>query len=137
MEKRRWSLLGIMLALVMTSFMMGCGGDDETVVVEEDGVVWLVISAGGNNHSDGRIDRGAHTCGIFQDDNTLWCTGYGGYGQLGNGSVASLSQFTQVGTETDWIAVQAETNFEPVEFVVPMIKGLYGAGVSNMRYQVT
>jgi len=44
----------------------------------------------------------AHTCGI-QTDNSLWCWGYNGYGQLGNG--ATTSSLTPVQVSGSWSKV--------------------------------
>lgn len=47
-----------------------------------------------------RIASGSsHTCAITDDDHTLWCWGYGAYGQQGTGDAVSHTSPTQVDDE--------------------------------------
>ena len=48
----------------------------------------------------------AHTCGTAHPG-TLWCWGYNGYGQLGDGTTTERRTPAQVGAATDWTAVTA------------------------------
>src|SRR4051794_18921712 len=51
------------------------------------------------------IDSGAaETCAIATADHTLWCWGYGGWGQLGQGDYATHMSPVQVGSDT-WLDV--------------------------------
>jgi alpha-tubulin suppressor-like RCC1 family protein len=51
-----------------------------------------------------------HTCGI-RSDGTLWCWGYNGYGQLGEGTVTTRDAPTQVGKLTTWAKVATGDNY--------------------------
>lgn len=56
---------------------------------------WTVVSCG-YSHSV-----------ALKEDGTLWTTGNGGWGQLGNGSLLQHETFTKIGTATDWVKIQA------------------------------
>ena len=56
---------------------------------------WATVSAGY-----------LHTCGT-RTDGTLWCWGYNGASQLGDGSTTGALAPTRVGTESDWDSVSA------------------------------
>jgi alpha-tubulin suppressor-like RCC1 family protein len=50
---------------------------------------------------------GYHACGV-RTDQTLWCWGYNGYGEIGQGSTATTSYTTpQQVTGTTWASVAA------------------------------
>jgi alpha-tubulin suppressor-like RCC1 family protein len=88
-----------------TALLFSACGDDKAPPADE-ALTFTKVTAGGNQHYEGTDARGAHTCAIASDG-TLWCWGSGGYGQLGTGSYATSTTPVQVGTETDWIDVQA------------------------------
>ncbi|HLG19760.1 MAG TPA: hypothetical protein VI895_08100 [Bdellovibrionota bacterium] len=69
---------------------------------------WTKVSTGG---SQSYVDQqpGGHTCAIASDG-TLWCWGSNDWGQLGDGSYVSSSTPVQVGTETNWMTVDAKGN---------------------------
>jgi alpha-tubulin suppressor-like RCC1 family protein len=69
---------------------------------------WTPTQVAGTNWD--KVSAGAeHTCAI-KTDGTLWCWGYNGSGQLGDGTNANKSTPTQVGTDTDWAMVSAGGN---------------------------
>ncbi len=47
-----------------------------------------------------------HTCAV-KKDGTLWCWGYGWYGQLGNGSILDKNKPAKVNTDKNWSLVAA------------------------------
>lgn len=53
-----------------------------------------------------RVSCGFKSTMVVKNDGTLWATGYNNYGQLGLGYTSPspywVSEFTQVGTDTDW-----------------------------------
>jgi len=49
---------------------------------------------------------GSHTC-ARKTDGTLFCWGYNGNGQLGDGTTTAANAPVQVGTDTDWANVGA------------------------------
>jgi alpha-tubulin suppressor-like RCC1 family protein len=57
---------------------------------------WTQLSAGGG-----------HLCGL-RAPGTLWCWGFNGQGQLGDGTMMDHSAPTQVGTASDWTSISAE-----------------------------
>lgn len=58
----------------------------------------------------GTAARGDTSCAI-RDDFSLWCSGDGGQGQLGNGTFDSSLVYVQVGTATDWRSVATGLGF--------------------------
>lgn len=44
---------------------------------------------------------------ILKTDGTIWSTGYNVYGQLGLGDTTTRNTFTQIGTSTDWVDIEA------------------------------
>jgi len=59
------------------------------------------LSAGGSG--TGSLAHGT-TCAV-RDDGTLWCWGFNDNGQVGDGTTTTREAPTQVGAETDWVAV--------------------------------
>lgn len=51
-----------------------------------------------------------HVCGI-RAGGTLWCKGTNDYGQLGDGTITTRNDATQVGTDADWVSVTAGNTF--------------------------
>ena len=74
---------------------------------------------------------GSHTLALKQDG-TLWGLGYNGWGQLGDGTVASKYTLAQTGTATDWKAVT--TGFTH-SIAIKQDGTLWGWGY-NARYEV-
>ena len=56
------------------------------------------------------ISGAAYTGCAIRTDGTLWCWGFGGSGQLGNGAEGNEASPVQVGTATDWTQVSAASN---------------------------
>jgi alpha-tubulin suppressor-like RCC1 family protein len=53
------------------------------------------------------VPNGHHTCAVKEDGDDpgtfgLWCWGWNGYGQLGDGTTTNRAVPTQVGTSSDW-----------------------------------
>ena len=53
----------------------------------------------------GRTSTDGTSSAVVLDDGTLWVVGNNGYGQLGLGDKTNRSDWTQVGTDTDWAKV--------------------------------
>lgn len=73
----------------------------------------------------GRTSTDGTSSAVVLDDGTLWVVGNNGYGQLGLGDKTNRSDWTQVGTDTDWAKVyMGGGNF----FAIKTDGTLYGAG---------
>jgi len=74
-------------------------GTERTRAALVDGNDWAMVSTGGD-----------HTCGL-KTDNTLWCWGEGGHGQLGNGREGSVFEDAPIKVGTDlWSYVTAASS---------------------------
>jgi alpha-tubulin suppressor-like RCC1 family protein len=62
------------------------------------GGTWKVLVTGNQGSN-------AFSCGVKNADNTLWCWGEGGKGQLGNGSTSDQSSAVQVSGGGSWLTV--------------------------------
>jgi alpha-tubulin suppressor-like RCC1 family protein len=84
----------------------GTNSDRDTPTQEVRGDTdWSKVSASGALGCQWGTCYG-HTCAI-KTDGTLWCWGWNGYGQLGDGTPGDKWTPTQVGTDTDWAMVSA------------------------------
>lgn len=73
----------------------------------------------------GRTSTDGTSSAVVLDDGTLWVVGNNGYGQLGLGDKTTRSDWTQVGTDTDWAKVyMGGSNL----FAIKTDGTLYGAG---------
>lgn len=73
----------------------------------------------------GRTSTDDTSSAVVLDDGTLWVVGNNGYGQLGLGDKTTRSDWTQVGTDTDWAKVyMGGSNL----FAIKTDGTLYGAG---------
>jgi len=52
-----------------------------------------------------RISSGAYHTAAIAGDGTLWAWGYNNSGQLGDGTLVDKISPTQIGTDTDWVAL--------------------------------
>lgn len=114
--KVRTSFPLLMLGAMLSS-LGACSSNDHTPGAEttspatlsatqsSTALTFSQVSAGGNLHYANSDDWSAHTCAI--SSGTLWCWGSNSLGQLGTGDYVSTSTPVQVGTETDWIYVEA------------------------------
>lgn len=96
-------------------------GNSHTVAWRNDGSVWVAGDSFGFSGARPRaLARAIPPGGIWQhlagtsfgfhairEDGTLWQWGRSGSGLFGNGSTAELNSRTQLGTDTDWAALES------------------------------
>lgn len=102
-------------------------GHDYSAAIKSNGTLWtwgLNISGGlgngtldenlattivptqPNTDTDWKVVWASHSNTVaLKTNGTLWATGEGDYGQIGNGLFEDQTEFTQVGIDTDWINV--------------------------------
>lgn len=105
---RKTSLVSLMLMALSALSFVGCSDDAATPPPAATKIKFSQISTGGAQ-SYGDQQPGGHTCAI-DTDGALWCWGSNDFGQLGDGTYVSSHKPIQVGTDSDWLAVDAKGN---------------------------
>ncbi len=124
-DRRHWRFGGAQSALGLGSPTVSVG-TDHTCGMTPQGTAWCGGSRTWGRLGDGsfvresrtpvrvlgdvvwqQIDAGwQHTCGVGRDG-SLWCWGYNGYGQLGDGTRDFSAEPVRVGEDVDWEVVDA------------------------------
>lgn len=80
---------------------------------------WIDISTSGENSV------------AVRSDGTIWATGRGSEGALGQGNTTSLSYWVQVGTDTNWASIATSTNTQTQVLALKTNGTMWGWGFNT------